>query len=327
VELTPDYETLCERYLLGELSESEAERLEQIYFTDDALFERFLSVKDELLDAYARGDLKGKKLERFEEHYLSTGPRRQRVAEASDLIRVASTAATKTVVAQEESGFANRRRFPGWQLLARNLPLHPVMSRVGLVAALLAIIVGGWIVISQVQNWVAKRPTGEQAKNENANQPAVPSPTSNLNGSQEQASSSPSPSPSIKPEIAPKPAPLTSVQVASLTLLPVSTRETGSANSLNLGKDQRVVRLSLVLSDAGYDGFDVSVRTVDGQQVFRRRGLKSSSSATGRTLTITFDASLLSRQDYIATVVGRRKNQEPSTVGEYYFRVQHTAPQ
>ena len=322
MELRSDYETLCERYLLGELSEAEAEQVEKTYFADDLLFERFLSVKDELLDAYARGDLKGKRLVRFEEHYLSTQARRQRVEEARELIRVTS-AASKAVDRHEESGSANDR-FPRWRWFARNMSVHPVMSRVGLAAALVAIVIGGWIVVRQVQDWAARRPTDEQA---NANPPAVPSPTPNVNSNGERASSSPSPLPSVKPGITPKATLLAPSQIASLTLLPISTRETGSANTLTLSKEQRVVRLNLVVANTGYEGFDVSVHTVEGQEVFRRGGLKASSSATGKTITITFDSSLLSRQDYIATVVGRLKNQASATVGEYYFRVQHTSPQ
>ena len=327
MELRSDFETLCERYLLGELSESEAEQLEKTYFADDASFERFLAVKEDLLDAYARGDLKGKKLARFEEHYLSNAVRRQRVEDVRDLIRVASTAATKAVHARGELGSAKVHRCPGWQLLTRNLSGHPVLSRVGLVAALLAIVVGAWITVRQIQDWTASRTTEEQAKTENANHSAVPSPTSNLNSGGERATLSPSPSPVNKPEIGPKPPPLTSTQIASLTLVPLSTRETGSSNSLILSEEQRRVRLSLVVSDAGYAGFDVSVRTVEGEQVVRRAGLKATSGETGKTVTITFNAALLSRQDYIVTVIGRRQNGKSTTVGEYYFRVQHTAPQ
>ena len=59
MEQIHDYEEVCARYLLGELSEQEQAELEEGYFADDALFERFRAVKDDLIDAYARGDLAG----------------------------------------------------------------------------------------------------------------------------------------------------------------------------------------------------------------------------------------------------------------------------
>jgi len=63
------------------------------------------------------------------------------------------------------------------------------------------------------------------------------------------------------------------------------------------------------------------VRTVDGQQVFRRGGLKASSNGRGKSVTITFDSSLLHRQDYIVTLSALMKNGKLETIGDYYFRV------
>jgi len=57
LEQQSEFEETCERYLLGELSEAEQERFEEAYFADDALFEQFQAVKDDLLDAYARDEL------------------------------------------------------------------------------------------------------------------------------------------------------------------------------------------------------------------------------------------------------------------------------
>ena len=195
---------------------------------------------------------------------------------------------------------------------------------------------GAYIVVKQIQDRAAQRSAEERARNatkppnqtttnENASQTPAPSP--DLNAGNERASSSPSPSTTASPETTARLPLPTSAQIASLTLLPFSAREQGSANSLTLSQQQRVVRLNLVFGDASYDSFEVSVRTVDGQEIIRRGGLKASSNGTGKTVTLTLDSSLLSRQDYIATLRGRVKNGNLQTIAEYYFRVQHTAPQ
>lgn len=56
-------EAVCERYLFGELDGAEQERFESAYFNDDSFFNRFLAVKDELLDLYSRNELEtGKRI-------------------------------------------------------------------------------------------------------------------------------------------------------------------------------------------------------------------------------------------------------------------------
>ena len=333
MELQSDFEKICEQYLLGELSESECQQVEEAYFADDSLFERFLGVKDDLLDAYARGDLTGNERKSFEQHYLTSKPRRQKVEEASDLIKVVSAAALNTDTARIESSEISTNQGPKWwQLFARS---HPVVWRTGLVAAMLLLIAVSWIVLRQIQNRAARHSDEERARNEakpaeqntiNGNTSQGPAPTPGLNIGGETGAASPSPSAGDKPEVAVKPPRPTSAPIASITLLPVSSRDTASANALLLTPEAQLVRLNLKFSDAPYDRFEVSVRTVDGQQVISRAGLKASGSGTGKTVTLSFDSSLLRRQDYIATLSGR-KNRTPETIAEYYFRVQHTAPQ
>jgi hypothetical protein len=52
-----DYEAL-RRYLLGEMAEGEADRLEEQMLADDELFELACAVEEEILDACARGKLR-----------------------------------------------------------------------------------------------------------------------------------------------------------------------------------------------------------------------------------------------------------------------------
>ena len=59
-------------YLLGQLSEPEAERLDELSIVDDVCAERIRIVEFDLVDAFARGELRGEVLEQFRSRYLTT---------------------------------------------------------------------------------------------------------------------------------------------------------------------------------------------------------------------------------------------------------------
>ena len=80
-------EGVCERYIFGELDAEEQERFEAEYFADDAFFNRFCAVKDELLDLYARGELDPDRRGRMEPHFKSTPPRRRRIQDSRNFVR------------------------------------------------------------------------------------------------------------------------------------------------------------------------------------------------------------------------------------------------
>src|SRR5688572_12734178 len=71
-------------YLLGQLPESETERLDALSITDDQCAELVRAVEHDLADAFARGELHGADLEHFRSNYLTNPQRRQaaRFAEA-----------------------------------------------------------------------------------------------------------------------------------------------------------------------------------------------------------------------------------------------------
>jgi hypothetical protein len=67
------------RYVLGMLSDTDAERLDEQSIVDDEIAARLRSVENDLVDAYVRGALEGELLERFESFYLASPLRREKV--------------------------------------------------------------------------------------------------------------------------------------------------------------------------------------------------------------------------------------------------------
>jgi hypothetical protein len=74
-------------YLLGNLAESEAERLDQLSITDQEFGERLRAVENDLVDAYVRGELLEKDRMQFQAHYLATPNRQEKVRFAKALIQ------------------------------------------------------------------------------------------------------------------------------------------------------------------------------------------------------------------------------------------------
>ena len=67
------------RYLLGAVSATERENIEAEYLVDDDVFEQMLIAEDELVDAYARGELSDQERGQFEKNFLTSERGRDRV--------------------------------------------------------------------------------------------------------------------------------------------------------------------------------------------------------------------------------------------------------
>ena len=72
-------ETQRVRYLLGLSTPAEREVIESLYFEDDDAFQKMLTAEDDLIDAYARGELTGEERRRFENSFVSSLRGRDRV--------------------------------------------------------------------------------------------------------------------------------------------------------------------------------------------------------------------------------------------------------
>ncbi|HEU4712130.1 MAG TPA: zf-HC2 domain-containing protein [Pyrinomonadaceae bacterium] len=75
------------RYLLGLASPAEREHVESEYFHDADAFERMLAAEDDLIDAYARGELSDEERRRFEQRFLKSTQGKDRVQFSRALTR------------------------------------------------------------------------------------------------------------------------------------------------------------------------------------------------------------------------------------------------
>jgi anti-sigma factor RsiW len=342
VEQIHDYDDVCARYLLGELSEQEQTQLEEAYFADDALFERFRAVKDDLIDAYARGDLTGQKRERFEQHFPASGPRRERVEEARGFIRAVTAASTDTVAVDRTTPAQTPAATSWWQSVSKLFASRPLVWQGAPAVLLLVALAGSWMLVKHFQGQRAER---ERIQNEEAARrqqevergravvPPVNENRSELPG--KSANSPPANSkPTPEPVLAPRPrignkqtAQPQPAQIASIVLLPFSSRDGNGSSPLMLRPDTREVVLHLAIKGDDYRRYDAVLRTLGGEQVLHRRGLGVRSSASGKSVTLTLDPAILQHQDYIVTLSGLTAGGKLEAVSDYYFRVERSVPQ
>jgi hypothetical protein len=86
-------EDLVFRYMCGELSEDDRNRLEKDYFASDEVFDAVRAIEDDWIDQFVRGELSDDRRGRFERGFLPSADARHRIAVARSLVRAAGSAA------------------------------------------------------------------------------------------------------------------------------------------------------------------------------------------------------------------------------------------
>jgi hypothetical protein len=128
-------EELIIDYLLGDLPESETERLDELSIADDEFAEFLLAIENDLVDAYVRGELSEHKRARFQSHYLASSKRREKVAFAQTFLNHADKASIAQQKETVKKGFVPSSAFQ-WGAIA---------------AALVMLLLGGYFLLSNIQ--------------------------------------------------------------------------------------------------------------------------------------------------------------------------------
>src|SRR5262249_38635279 len=84
-------EDLVFRYMCGELSEDDRNRLEKDYFASDEVFDAVRAIEDDWIDQFVRGELADDRRARFERGFLPSADARHRIAVARSLARATAT--------------------------------------------------------------------------------------------------------------------------------------------------------------------------------------------------------------------------------------------
>jgi hypothetical protein len=310
-------------YLLGSLSETDTERLDQMSLIDGEFADRLLVVEDDLVDSYARGELSGNLLPKFTSHYLASARNREKVKVASSLLLFADQAAN--VLASDSDAITRASPAPDQTVLRQAArPGFFTMPRLALqwgfaVAALLFLFAGAYLAyqnlrlrnqLAQTQTERAALEQREQAlKRELDAQHSV-----NANAEQELA------------EVQERLAQLEPKQpidqpreprVVALNLLP-QTRGVGQVPTITVPAGVDSVAIRLETEATGFPQYQLALKdSGSGRIVWRSARLR----VKGAVLRASVKAELLKSQNYILELHTISAAGDAENVGNYPFRV------
>jgi hypothetical protein len=306
-------ETLRE-YLLGGLSEEDAQRFDELAIVDGEFNGVLRNAENDLIDSYVRGELSGRPLEAFETTYFTTPERKQKVSFARSLYQIADrdpTPETPESLPQSASfGF----------LYALRNALRPAWLAAG---ALAAVCVAGllWFAVSFRPNSID---VAVAPQNIPVNVTADPQPTTSA---AEVAEPEPGTAPPTGPAeekqavaAKPKTAPIPERRAAPLTIaitLPAPVRGAENVKTLKLPPNAEKAIFNLGLDAPDFARYSVEVRDPSSHIVWRSGRLRSS----GTTLTVSVPVDDLKQPAYTISVSGVSADGTAEIIGDYPFRI------
>ncbi len=322
----PTYENQdLDAYLLGLLLDAEAERFDELSFTDAQFADALSAAENDLVDGFVRGELSGAKLERFENYYLASPLRRKKVEFARSLLILSERnfTAIKSVAAKETSGgfFASLISF------INSKPLQ-----IGFAAGLFLLFAGGlWLVNNRsnqpqpevvIQNSSASPPQNQAKKsgeteiaaiaNENIAAPNIVNKTTNKNAATET---------NRTPQTAKTPVTTAPKIVVATFFLAPSLRGANQLKTLPISKNTTDVAVGLQLESDDYSSYRVALTDESGgKNLWQSSALKTSGTGENKILNIRFPSKFLKSQIYSLTISGS-KDGTTEIISNYSFRI------
>lgn len=315
-----------QRFLLGEMSETERSAFEARFVADESLFEQISVAEDELTESYVRGTLSPAEKTTFEREFLSTEPRRRRVAFTRAMLDKINEENEIAVIKKTETASAEHPSV--WASLANLFKTPKLAFGAGL--AVLILIFGGWFLLRnlnqpEIARQITPTPTPEiiepvQNQNSAVNQNSSVNPNTNA---AENLPTNKTDLPNVnRPAInanqnLSKPKQNAVESAPMLALFAGTVRGEGKMPELNLPKTIADARFQLHLESQDYKVYSIEIVNADGNQIFKLNKLKA------RRSKINFfaPAGKLPSGEYIVKLSALNSNNETESVADYSFRV------
>jgi hypothetical protein len=306
------------RYLLGELSDEDADRIDERSIADEELTWRLREVEDELVDAYVTGRLAGEQLQRFTWFYLSSERRRDRVRFAEALHRAVDGDRPRVVA------FSRWRRLYDFSL--------PLAWGIGLAAALMLVGCGALLQQDvnlrqalhslQAESAVLERRTQDLLRQLADQRSEAARAAQDLERARASLADAMDRAGSVPARAMLRTTSVSTLQPVSLLLLP-QARAAGTLATLTLPRATTQVALQLQLEFDDFRGYRVAIEDAGRARVIWRSDRIPARTARGTsTLPVMVPANVLTREHYAVELFGISAAGKSEVIGSYSFRVQ-----
>ncbi len=292
------------RYLLGQLSQGEAEALEREYFADDELFERILAAETDLLDEYTRGELAEPEREAFEKRLLSSSSLRRRLETATAF---QGSFGDRPAAGLDRAGGRSR-----WVPVLAAAAVLFVASGLWLAFELertrgrLGRAEAEWARLQAENGGLSRELTAERERTRRAPRPIEAAPG--------MGSGQPGGAIGVPPASSPG-------GVVSFALLAGLLRDIQRSNDFAVPRSARAVLLEIPLVRAPGPLYRVRVEEPSGREVLVQESLRAVPRKAGSVVVIALARDALPAGDYILKVSRRRSGSEFEDAGDFAFRI------
>jgi anti-sigma factor RsiW len=328
---------LIAQYLLGTLSEEEADRLDEMSIADDTFAARLQTVENDLVDAYVSGELSGQLLESFQSHYLASPKRREKVAIAQELQgfigRTLINRQAEEPQPDASAGYVTDKPVSRKGFLRRYFFMPGLAIRWGVAAAaLLVILAGGWLMVEnlRLRNQIhqAQVERDELQRREQELQTQLREQSLSDSQTEEELANLRQQLASLEQQLAQQqgaksqpPVSATEPNIFAFALAP-QTRSVGQIATISIPADADYVTLQLELEAADFTSYRAELRAQPGGAVvWRSASLKARARDDGRAIAVTIRPALLKSQRYTIEVQGFSSPGTSEIIGSYAFRV------
>jgi hypothetical protein len=294
------------QYWLGELAPEAERRLEERSFADEELFDQLLGVREELFDAYARGELNKADRECFERNLLQSSSDRAQLEFTRSFVGALDSEIATTNHAGAESA--------KWQTMGDWMRLPRLAWAIACAAALVGI---GWLISDNIslRGQIAQLQSEQAAQRQH---------TRELEERLAQAGSGAVTQPTPQPVPSPSPVAPGGKESLPAGILPVTLMlrnlrgEGGEA--IRLKPETRTLRFKLLIDPSDvFPGYQLTL-TQNGREVRSWRGLRLTRNG-GIGPTVDLPVAGLSDLEYSFELRGVNHNGTVENAGRYPFRI------
>lgn len=288
---------LLTRYLLGNVSADQAEKLDELSVADDEFAWRLTGVENDLVDGFVRGEMRGENLNRFRSFYLSSAKRQQKVEFAAGFLSLKERAAGEF---REQSPRATNRSWWRW--------ISPFRQWSFAAAALALLFVAGYLFTDNL----SLRRQGDVADLNRQHEQQLQQELDQQRASNAQ----------LQHELDNSRGTTTVLgQLNTIALLlPAPTRSAVTIENVSIHPGTDLLVLALSLESDDFPQYRISLKDpATRQEIWHSTTLLSSTSAGHKTVTGGVPAKLLRQQRYLAQLIGIQRNGKVVPVADYPF--------